>query len=163
MVRGRAVQATGSYGGAVWIWDLKSKKVVAGPFGDVPETLSGARVHAKPGVPSVRSLSLCTAGGEDYVASVCDGAARVWHVATNEPVRLPDIGQCSTVALGEMDGHVLLARGSDSGTVRLFDLTERRPLASLTLDERIQDVWMVPGERTVAAMTVSYEIVLLNW
>lgn len=160
---GRAVQATGSYGGAVWIWDLKSKKVRFGPFGDVPETLPGWMVHAKPGVPAVRSLSLCTAGGEDYVGAVCDGTVGVWHVATAAPAPLPDIGLSSAVALGEMDGHLLLARGSDSGTVRLFDLTEGRPLASLTLDERVNDLWLVPDERTVVVMTASYVVLVLNW
>lgn len=163
VVGGRPVQATGSYAGAVWIWDLKSNKLVAGPFGDVPEILPASQVYAKPGVPAVRSLSLCTAGGEDYVGSVCDGVVRVWNVGTKKPAMLPDLGQCSAVALGDMDGHLLLARGSDSGTVRLFDLTERRPLASLTMDERIEDLWLVPGERTLAVMTASYEMVLLNW
>jgi hypothetical protein len=103
-VGGRAVQATGSYAGGVWIWDLTSKKVVAGPFGDVPETLPGWRVQAKPGVPAVRGLSLCTAGGEDYVAAVCDEIVRVWSVATGEPALVPYLGQCSAVALARWTG-----------------------------------------------------------
>lgn len=163
LVGGRAVQVTGSYAGAVWIWDLKARKLLAGPFGDVPESLAGHRVHAKPGVPAVRSLSLCNAGGEDYVGAVCDGTVRVWHVATGRPAVMPEVGHSSAVALGELDGRLLMARGSDSGTVRLFDLTRGERLAALTLDERIEDVWLVPGERTVAVMTGSFEVLVLTW
>jgi hypothetical protein len=94
---------------------------------------------------------------------VCDGTVRVWHVATGRPEPLPVVGRSSAVALGEVDGRLMLARGSDTGTVRLLDITRSEALAALTIDERVEDLWLVPGERTVAVMNASYELLLLHW
>lgn len=160
---GRAVRAVGSYEGAVWIWDLESQVAVAGPFADVPSSVRSEYIYAKPGLSAVRSVSLATAGGRTYVGSVHDDTVGVWEVGGGEPVPLPDVGQCSAVALGELDGRLLLARGSNSGTVRLFDVAAGRFLTGLTLDDRVVDLWLVPGERTVAVMNPSYEMLLLNW
>jgi WD40 repeat protein len=163
VVNGCAVRAVGSYEGAVWIWDLESRAVLAGPFADVPASVRSEYIRAKPGLSFVQSISLASAGGRTYVGTVCDDVARLWDVGSGQRVPLPDIGQSRAVALGDLDGRLLLARGSDTGSVRIFDVAAGAQIAGLTLDGRIEDVWLVPGERTVVVMTGSYELLLLNW
>ncbi|HJV09530.1 MAG TPA: hypothetical protein VJ653_07605, partial [Acidimicrobiales bacterium] len=163
LVGGRPVYVAGSYGGAVWIWDVKSGRVRGEPFGDPPETLPGHSVHAKPGVPAVSSVSVCTVGSRTYLASVCDGAVRLDDVDTRQPVTAPSAGPCRAVALGEHDGQLLMATGGDAGTVRLYDVDAGEQLTSLTLDRGIVDLWLVPGERTVAVLDTNFELLVLSW
>lgn len=160
---GRAVRAVGSYEGAVWIWDVESGAGLAGPFANVPASVRREYIRAKPGLSFVQSIGLAMAGGRTYVGTVCDNSARLWDVGSGEPVPLPDVGQCSAIALGELDARLLLARGSDTGSVRVFDVAAGAQIAGLTLDGRVQDLWLVPGERTVVVMNGSSELLVLNW
>lgn len=152
---GRPVVAQGSYGGAVWVWDLESEDLLAGPFANVPDSYQRDVVMAKPALPAVRNLSLCTSGRQTLLGTVCSGVGRVWDVATTAPLVVPDLGGCSAIAVGDTGKRLVVARGSDSGSVRVWDLTSHEYLAGITLDSPVRDVWLVRGEATVVAMTSS--------
>lgn len=160
VVNGRPVHATGSYAGAAWVWDLESRELLAGPFAEVPKSLPASLVMAKPGVPAVRSMSMCHSPDRSLLATVCDGLVGVWDIESQERVLLPDLGNSSAVALGTIEGRELLARGSDRGGLSVWDVGSGERLAALTLDGGVQEIWFIPGERSITAMTSAFRLLV---
>jgi WD40 repeat protein len=153
---GRAVVAVGSYGGAVWIWDIVSRSLLAGPFADVPEELIVARREIKAArPPHVTSIAIGGLAGRDVLATACGGKVRVWDVRTGERLPAPQAGDevVDRLALGTLHGDDVLVTGSRGGVLRVWDPADGRRVAGITLDAGIDGVWVVRGTDAVAALT----------
>lgn len=153
---GRAVLAVGSYGGAVWIWDIVSRSLVAGPFADVPEELFVARRELKAArPPHVTSIAIGRIAGRDTLATACGGDVRIWDVRTGERLPAPEAGDevVDQVALGTLHGDDVLVTGSRGGVLRVWGPADGRRLAAITLDAGVDGVWVVRSTDAVAALT----------
>jgi WD40 repeat protein len=162
---GRAVLAIGSYGGAVWLWDIADRSLMAGPFADVPEELFVARPELKAArPPHVTSLAIGRSGGRDIVATACGGEVQMWEARTSERLSAPDVGDEVVVALalGPIHGRDVLVTGSRGGVVRVWDAAEARHVAGITLDAGVDGVWVVRNADAVAALTGDSQLHVLD-
>jgi WD40 repeat protein len=162
---GRAVLAVGSYGGAVWVWDIVDRSLVAGPFADVPEELFVARREIKAARPvHVTSIAVGRLAGRDILATACGGRVQIWDVHTGEPLPAPDAGDevVDQLALGTLHGDDVLVTGSRGGVLRVWDPADGRRLAAITLDAGVDGVWVIRGTDAIAALTGDAHLHMLD-
>jgi hypothetical protein len=164
VVGGRAAMAMGSYAGAVWIWDLDAKTVIAGPFAEIPDemVLPGSREGR---LPEVTSITLGQVAGRDVVATVCAGKVSMWDVHDTDAPKMPALGAIvvKTVALGALAGHSVLITGSQGGVLDVWDTRSGERLAGMTLDAPLKEVWVVRDADMVAALTTEDDLNLFDF
>jgi hypothetical protein len=159
VVAGRAALVVGSYQGAVWFWDVERRALIAGPFTDVPETITVGRSVMKAttvgGRGPVTSLAVGLVGGRDLLATVCGGRVGLWDIASQAPLPSPDMGtsRAAAVALGVIAGRGVLITGSQRGMLTVWDAADCHRIARIRLDTGIQGVWVVRGAEVVGALT----------
>jgi WD40 repeat protein len=139
---GRAVLAVGSYAGVVWVWDIRDGSLISGPFADIPEEIyvAGPQLKAQR-PPHVTSVAIGRCGGRDVVTTACGGAVQLWDADSGERLPGPDVGNefIDALALGRIRGRDALVTGSRGGVLRLWDATEARRIAAVTLDALTAD------------------------
>jgi WD40 repeat protein len=167
VVSGRPVIALGSYGGAVWVWDINSRAVMAGPFADVPDELAVAGPDVKGARPSeVTGLAIGRMGERDVLATACNGRVALWDVGNTHSLEPPATGAVKvvSVALGTMKGRDVLITGSEGGVLGVWDAADpkRERLAGITLDTPIKGTWAVRGADIVAAHTPDFNLHLFD-
>lgn len=164
-VAGDPVVARGSYGGAVWLWDLQTGQVRAGPFESIPDELALPNLAFKGRRPiHVTGLALGPVGGRDVIATACDGRVRLWDASSASEIPAPPMGSVLVVslALGELQGRDVLVTGSLGGQLTIFDAERREKLANIRLDSDINGVWVVRDLNTVGALTADDELQLFD-
>jgi hypothetical protein len=153
---GRAVLGVGSYGGAVWLWDIEKRSVLGGPFADIPDSLGvgGVKRKARSSGP-VTSVAIGQVDGRDVMAAACDGHVGLWDVASQARLPSPDMGTTlvAAVALGTLSGRSALVTGSQGGILTVWDASRSERIAGIRLDTRIEEVWVVRGADIVGALT----------
>ena len=153
---GKAVSITGSYSGVVWVRDLDNGQVLAGPFANIPAVTKRARLRTKPGVPSVSSVSfLQTRNGRPLIATACRDVVRIWDARSGRQLPAQEVAgrRIEAVALGaSSDRDVLLALGSPSGAVSVWDVERGERLTGITLDAGVTGLWFVHGEPTLVVL-----------
>jgi hypothetical protein len=165
VIGGRAVLAIGSYGGAVWLWDVAGRSLLAGPFADVPDELFVARRELKAARPRhVTSVAVGRSGGREILATACGGAVQLWDARTSERLPAPDVGEEVVVALALGTVHELdvLVTGSRGGVLRVRDAADGRHVAGITLDAGVDGVWVVRDAGAVAALTGDSQLHVLD-
>jgi hypothetical protein len=163
IVDGRAVIATGSLDGCVWIWDAATRAVVAGPLREVSEErrLGGWEYtpYTKHGGPTmVTSLALGRHPQHGDVAAVAqDGAVRLVTVPAGKAIPTPaeKATVVQAVALGRLLGEETLVTGSEGGVVVVWGLASNTRIAALTIDSRVEHVWVVHGIDAIAVQTTA--------
>ncbi|MBG0814914.1 WD40 repeat domain-containing protein [Planomonospora sp. ID82291] len=124
-VDGQPVAVTGGYDNAVRIWDLTTRRLVGDPI----RIGNTERVDAV-AVGEVSGRAVVIAAG-DWGDATHKLPVRVWDLATHEPFGEPLVGHTGlvwSVALGEMNGRVIVVTGSNDGTTRVWDLTTRKQI-----------------------------------
>lgn len=155
----RSIVATGSIGGAVWIWDAESWDVVAGPLAQInPEwlELGAENVTVKGGPSNVVSLALGhDLNHGDIAAVVYEGRVRLVSLLDGRELPNPTEGATviTAVALGRIWDKDMLVTGSKGGVLIVWDLQKNNRVAALTLDHPIDRVWIVHGIDAVAAQS----------
>lgn len=153
----RAVVATGSVDGAVWIWDTASGRSLAGPLKAIsPRVLaSGWSIMSLKGAPPcVESLAIGQHPHHgDIVAVAIDGRVRLISLPAGEELPTPTerATVITSVALGWIRDEDVLVTGSKGGVIIVWSLASGTRIASLTLDKGIEAVWVVHGADSVAA------------
>ena len=121
-----AVVATRHSG--IWLWDLANRKVVGAPFADA---LSAAT-----------SVACVVLGGQRPIAVTTsdDGTVRRWDLNTRRPIGNDFVGHTDwvravtvttipeTASDSTADDQLVAISVSDDATVRLWDMTPRRPV-----------------------------------
>ena len=156
VVDDRPALAVGSFGGAVWLWDVDARAVLAGPFADVPDELvvRSRRVKAaRP--PHVTSIAIGRTADRGILATACAGRVQLWDVGTGARLAAPDAGDevVDHLAIGRTGDRDVLVTGSRGGVLRLWDVATGQGLAAITLDSGLDGVWIVREAGAVAALT----------
>lgn len=156
LVGGIPVVATGSIDGAVWIWGASGNPLF-GPLTTVSShvlEMGWSALAVKGGPPVVDSLALgCHSVHGDVVAIVTDGRVRLVSLPDGTELPTPDerATVVTSVALGTIRDEDILVTGSKGGVLVVWNLTAGTRIAALTLDHRIDRVWVVRGAEAVAA------------
>jgi hypothetical protein len=145
-IAGTLMQARGSYAGTAWIYDPASDSIVAGPFRDVADEMriwKGIKGGGRRDEPA-GAVALGPWSGRAVVAIAHLGHVDVFDVATGALLGAPATGKSEivAVALGEADGHCLLATGSAGGAVTIWQGPEMTRVASITLDDAVSGIWL---------------------
>jgi WD40 repeat protein len=154
LLDGRPVFARGTYRGAVWIWDLQARDVLAGPFADVEKVIV-PRLERKAMPSGVSSVTIGRLGSRDVLATAYAGKLDLWDIGSQSRLPAPPAGasHVTAVALGTLGEREVLVTGSEDGALTVWDLVSRQHLAGITLDDSIKCVWIVRGADIVGAMT----------
>jgi hypothetical protein len=135
--------------------------LISGPFADIPEEIyvAGPQLKAQR-PPHVTSVAIGRCGGRDVVTTACGGAVQLWDADSGERLPGPDVGNefIDALALGRIRGRDALVTGSRGGVLRLWDATEARRIAAVTLDAGVDAVWAVRGANTIAALTADFHL-----
>ena len=157
-------KAKGSYLGTVWVSDAITGEHLSGPFVEVPDSLV-VRRYAKGGPNRVDSVAIGTRRGQPVVARAYEGRLTMWDAQGNPtPTPLPydHAGYVVAVALGSINGDDVLITGARDGDVTLWQLDPPKRVTAMTLDEPIDEVWVVRGASIVAARTVKANLYLFD-
>jgi hypothetical protein len=153
MIDGRLLEARGIENGAAWVLDPHDGKIVAGPFrGHRPEKARIRRQFPHPPRDTpVTAVSLATWNARLVVAVSFMGRVDVFDVASGKLVGSPATGDSDIVAvsLGESEGRLLLATASSGGAVAVWEGPAMKRLAGMTIDARINGVWLTENVVTV--------------
>ena len=151
---GRAVLVCGSYRGAIWIWDLETKELLAGPFANIPDDFEFDR-HAKmaPFKNAVTDVAIGDLDGDAVVAAAVAGKVTVYDVKSGAALPEPAISSSIVVAvaLGNFEGRSVVVTGSRGGVLAVWDARTATRITGVTLDSKIDEVWMVHGADAIAA------------
>lgn len=156
IVNGRSVLARGSYQGAVWLWDLNTLKVFAGPFADLPQELTVPNERIKTvRLPKVRSVAMGNLDGRLALVIAYGGQVRLWDVETATALQVPntEAAAIGAVALGTLRKRDVIITGSEDGSLTVWDAKNSERLAAVTLDSRIKGVWVARGSELIGALT----------
>jgi WD40 repeat protein len=162
IVADRAVIATGSIAGSVWIWDAVTQSAIAGPFTDVPEhkgvqawSSRALRMKGGPSLTSSVALGRHPHHG-DVLAVAHEGSIRLLAVPSGTAIPTPasKATVVTALALGRMLGEDVLVTGSQGGAVIVWALASNKRIAALTLDSSVERVWVVHGADAIAVQTM---------
>jgi hypothetical protein len=152
------VIATGSIAGSVWIWDVSTRTVTAGPFIEVPEhkgkkawSRRALRMKGGPSLTSSVALGWHPRHG-DVLAVAHAGSVRLVSVASGDAIPTPgkEATVVTAVALGRLLGEEALVTGSQGGVVVVWGLASNKRVAALTIDSSVERVWVVHGADAIA-------------
>jgi hypothetical protein len=119
LVGEREVIISGSFDGAVRIWDA-----VSGDPCGTPLTHDAAVMSVATG--RIGDLDVIVAGTEE-------STTHIWDASTREPIGTPLTGHhgaVRTVAIGRIDGQDVIVTGADDRTIRIWDPASREPIGA---------------------------------
>jgi hypothetical protein len=163
IVQDRAAIAIGSIGGSVWVWELESDALIAGPLVSVPERVEARgwsrrdlMMKGSPGYTSSVALGQHPAHG-DIVAVAYDGKARLLSLPAGNPIPTPaeTATVVTAVALGRLLGEEMLVTGSQGGVIVVWSLVSNTRIAALTIDSGVEKLWVVRGADAIAVQTTT--------
>ncbi|MCP4958283.1 MAG: hypothetical protein GY925_03330 [Actinomycetia bacterium] len=147
-VDGRDFVATGSRAGSAFLWDPSdgSADIVSGPFRS-PDPYLLRMGAVKGGPESTRDVDAELHPELGLVVGIADGDVGVFRTEGGTELDIIDLdpGEVQTVALGDIDGMLILATGSEGGKVTVSEVRESGDvefIADFPLDEPIAQVWV---------------------
>jgi hypothetical protein len=163
LVQDRAAIAIGSIGGSVWVWELGSDALIAGPLVSVPERVEirgwsrrDLTMKGAPGHTSSVALGQHPVHG-DVVAVAYEGKVRLVSLPAGEAIPTPaeEATVVTAVALGRLLGEEMLVTGSQGGVIVVWSLASNARIAALTIDSGVEKVWVVRGADAIAVQTTT--------
>ncbi len=152
-VAGHHWHARGSYGGSVWVHDIDAGTMLGGPYRTdivlrevLPRVL--AEGERRPELQPCDGVALGTWRGRAVVARAHAGRAQVFDALSGAEHQVTPLGRVRNVVAVSLDEHrgiPVLGIGDQDGRVELWHGTEQRALASITLDNAIEHVWLCDG------------------
>ena len=161
VIDGRLLMARGSYEGVVWVHDVRSEAVVAGPLTQLrgEDTLI---FRADSSLESSRVSAVALAQTSSGPVVACASAARlprkrvvVQRLDGDVFLAIDSPAPALALAAGALGRRDVLVTGSLDGTVAVWDLRALRELCRVSLDHAVLGVWILRGACRVGAQDAS--------
>lgn len=141
-VAGDDVAVRGGFDGRIWVWNVQTGAYV-GPFGR-REPSDGPFHYAKGReLDAISAVAIDVIDGATWVVAADSHGVVAYDAANRQRLLAFTVGtsRLTSLALGVVASHAIVATGSDGGGVAIWDARSGQRITGFTMDDPVKGLW----------------------